>query len=98
MLFRSEKGASVGAFEFVFGLKHTLAARTYRSGAMCMRLLREDFMDVLKVSNLSFWAPCCFNSGVKSKSHVLRRIGFEPFMCLYIHMHTASLLDCKTLA
>ena len=49
VVFRHEKAGAVGAFEFLFGLKHTLSARTSRSGAMCMRLLREPFLEVLKV-------------------------------------------------
>ena len=48
-MFLYERGQTVGTFEFVFGLKHYLSARAYRSGVLCMALSRDDFFEVLKI-------------------------------------------------
>jgi len=49
IMFHYERGQTVGTFEFVFGLKHYLSARAYRSGVLCMALSRDDFFEVLKI-------------------------------------------------
>ena len=49
ILFLYERGHGVGAFEFIFGLKHMVSARANRSGAVCLRLSRDAFFEVLKI-------------------------------------------------
>jgi cobalamin biosynthesis Mg chelatase CobN len=39
----------VGAFEFVFGLKHNLSARAYKHGAVCLALARDVFQGIARL-------------------------------------------------
>jgi ankyrin repeat protein/CRP-like cAMP-binding protein len=49
VLFNYGKGMQVGAFEFVFGLKHNLTARAFKQGAVGLVLNRDAYQETAKM-------------------------------------------------